>query len=129
VIGRNATLGAGAVLEDLSAIPAGEHVPDGEVWSGSPALRRGMAQGRALPPRPSLLRRTLVTLGLMVAAPLLPLAAVLPIAPGLLGLIEIDWATGGYSYVLLSPVLALIYVLLMCTLTVTAKWLLLGRVK
>jgi non-ribosomal peptide synthetase-like protein len=44
-------------------------------------------------------------------------------------LIEIDWATTGYSYVLLSPLLALAYVILMCLLTIAAKWLLLGRVK
>ncbi len=129
VIGRNATLGAGAVLEDLSALPAGETIPDGEVWTGSPALRRGMADARPMPPRPSTMRRALVTLGLMASAPLLPLAAVLPIAPGLLGLIEIDWVTKGYSYVLIAPILALIYVVLMCALTVTAKWLLLGKVK
>jgi non-ribosomal peptide synthetase-like protein len=129
VIGRNASLGNDAVLEDLSAIPGGEHVPDNEVWTGSPAIKRGMAEPRPPVERPSRLRRILVTLALMVTAPLLPLAAVLPIAPGLLGLIEVDWATRGYSYVLLSPVLALIYVVLMCALMVMAKWLLLGRVK
>ena len=129
VIGRNATVGAGAVLEDLSALPAGETIPDGEGWTGSPALRRGMAEARPMPPKPSTVRRVLVTLGLMASAPLLPLAAVIPIAPGLLALIEIDWVTKGYDYVLISPLLALIYVLLMCGLTITAKWLLLGKVK
>ncbi len=129
VIGRNARLGDDAVLEDLSAIPTGESVPNGELWTGSPAVRRGPAPVRPLAPPVSPLRRALVTLGLMVAAPLLPLAAVLPIAPGLLGLIEIDWVTKGYSYLVLAPLLALIYVVLMCTLTVFTKWLLLGKVK
>ena len=129
VIGRNAGLGEGAVLEDLSAIPTGETIPAGEVWTGSPAVRRGPAPPRAEVQRPSPLRRTLVTLGLLIAAPLLPLAAVLPIAPGLLGLLEVDWATRGYGYLAYAPMLALIYVVLMCLLTITAKWLLLGRVR
>ena len=39
---------APTVLEDLSAIPAGEKVGDGEIWTGSPAERRGPARrGRA----------------------------------------------------------------------------------
>ncbi len=129
VIGRNAGLGDGAVLEDLSAIPGGEHIPAGEVWTGSPALKRGPAPERPPAEPVSATRRALVTLGLMVAAPLLPLAAVLPIAPGLLGLIEVDWVTKDYSYLVLSPLLALIYVILMCALTVAVKWGLLGRVK
>ncbi len=129
VIGRGAVLGAGSVLEDLSAIPTGERVPDGEVWTGSPAVRRGPAEPRTGAPRPTRARRILITGALMVVAPFLPFAAVLPIAPGLLGLIEVDWATKGYSYMLLSPALAIVYVVLMCLLTVVAKWLLLGRVK
>ncbi len=129
VIGRNAVVGDGAELEDLSALPAGEQIPAGELWTGSPAVRQGPAEPRPAAARPSPMRRALVTLGLMVAAPLLPLAAVLPIAPGLLGLIEIDWVTKGYSYLVFAPMLALVYVLLMCALTIAVKWLLLGRVK
>ena len=129
VIGRNARLGDDAVLEDLSAIPTGESVPNGELWTGSPAIRVGPAPARTLRPKASPFTKALVTLGLIIAAPLLPLAAVLPIAPGLLGLIEIDWVTKGYSYLILAPLLAVIYVVLMCTLTVVVKWCLLGRVR
>ena len=67
--------------------------------------------------------------GLILAALLLPLAAVLPIAPGLFMIIELDWATTGYGYIAITPILAVIYVLAMCALTVIAKWTLLGRVK
>ena len=86
----------------------------------------------AHPPRPappSALRRVVVSLGLLIAAPLLPLATVLPIAPGLIAMIELDWNTEGYGYVAASPALALIYVVAMCLLTIAAKWGLLGRVK
>ena len=129
VVGRNARVGAGAVLEDLSALPAGESIPDGEAWTGSPAVRAGPAPPRPPVERPGRLRLALVNLGLLVAAPLLPLAAVIPIAPGLIAMIELDWRTSDYTYMALSPVLALVYVLAMCLLTIVVKWGLLGRVK
>ena len=129
VMGRDASLGDGAVLEDLSAVAAGVQVPAHETWSGSPARR---IEGS---PRPdhaapvSRLRGALVGAGLFVAALLLPLVAILPIAPGLLTMVELDWRTEGYAYLLLSPVLAVTYVILMCGLTVAAKRLILGRVE
>ncbi len=129
VLGRNARIGDGAVLDDLSALPAGETIPDQEIWTGSPAEPTGRAEPRPLARQPKLIAVILVNLGLVVAAPLLPLAAVIPIAPGLIAMIELDWNTSDYSYMALSPVLALIYVILMCLLTVVVKWGLLGRVK
>ena len=129
VVGRDARVGAGARLDDLSALPAGERIPDGEVWTGSPAARVGRAPPRPPLERPSPLRKVLVNLGLLFAAPLLPLAAVIPIAPGLIAMIEIDWRTSDYTYIAISPLLALAYVLAMCALTIVVKWTLLGRVK
>ena len=129
VVGRGAKVGAGGVLEDLSALGAGEVLPDGEVWSGSPAVRVGRAPARKAQKPPSVLRKFLISLGLIAAAPLLPLAAILPVAPGLIVMIELDWATQGYGYLAIAPFLALVYVIGMCTLMVVAKWLLLGRVK
>jgi non-ribosomal peptide synthetase-like protein len=129
VVGRDATIEAEGELEDLSLLAAGAVLKRQEVWSGSPARPTGERRARPAPPRPSLGRRMAVTLGLMLAAPMLPLAAVLPIAPGLIALMEIDWATTGYSHIALTPVLALIYVVSMCLLITAAKWLLLGRVQ
>ncbi|WP_062221632.1 Pls/PosA family non-ribosomal peptide synthetase [Aureimonas sp. D3] len=127
VIGRGSSVGDRAALEDLSAIPAGVSIPSGECWSGSPAERQGSyepAPHPAITPR----RRFLSYAGLTLAALILPIAALLPIAPGLILLIELDWHTEGYSYLLLSPFLALTYVILMCTLTVAAKRLILPKV-
>ena len=129
VVGRNASVGEGAVLEDLSALPAGERIPPGEAWTGSPAVAAGPAPPRAPVEKPSWMRVLLVNLGLLLAAPLLPLMAVIPIAPGLIAMIELDWRTSDYTYMALSPVLALVYVIAMCLLTVVVKWCLLGRVK
>ncbi|HMC91231.1 MAG TPA: Pls/PosA family non-ribosomal peptide synthetase, partial [Allosphingosinicella sp.] len=107
---------------------AGMTIPAGERWGGSPARPRGKAPEREPPPHVTPAKRFLVSLGLTIAALLLPLFAILPIAPGIIAIIEIDWSTAGYRYLLLEPLLAATYVLLMCVITVAAKRLLLGKV-
>ncbi|MFW2851362.1 Pls/PosA family non-ribosomal peptide synthetase [Sphingomonas sp. TX0543] len=129
VVGRDSVIGEGAALEDLSALPVGEHIPAHERWSGSPAAR--IESGIVWEPRPrgGAVRRLLVGLALTLAALILPLVAIVPIAPGLIAMIEIDWRSESYTYLMLSPVLATTYVILMCVLTVIAKRLFLGRVR
>lgn len=129
VVGRDAVVSEEANLDDLSLLPAGAVLPRREIWTGSPAAPTGRSEARPPAPPVSLARRLAVTVALMLAAPLLPLAAVLPIAPGLIALMEIDWATTGYAHIALTPILALIYVVSMCLLITAVKWLLLGRVK
>jgi non-ribosomal peptide synthetase-like protein len=129
VVGRNASLGEGAVLEDLSALPTGASIPAGERWGGSPAHKVAGGLERQTDTGASLSRRIATAIALSLAAFILPIVAILPIAPGLIAMIEIDWNTDGYSYLLLAPVLALTYVVLMCVLTVAAKWLIMGKVK
>ena len=82
VIGCGSTISDDAVLEDLSLLPAGVTVPEGEVWTGSPAQRIGLAPIQQRPKPVGFLRKSAVMIGLILAALLLPLAAVLPIAPG-----------------------------------------------
>jgi non-ribosomal peptide synthetase-like protein len=129
VVGRGATVGAGAVLDDLSSLSAGTRIPAGERWSGSPATM----VAANLPPRADdqagPLSRILTGFALSLAALVLPIVAILPIAPGLITMIEIDWNTDGYTYLLLAPALAVTYVVLMCVLTVAAKRLFLGKVQ
>ena len=129
VMGRNSRIEADGVLEDLSALSAGMTIPAGERWGGSPAKPRGKAPEREPPPHVTPAKRFLTSLGLTIAALLLPLFAILPIAPGIIAIIEIDWSTAGYRYLLLEPLLAATYVLLMCVITVAAKRLLLGKVR
>ena len=129
VIGRDARMEADAVLDDLSALPAGATIPAGDRWAGSPATPQGRTPAREPRPEVTPLKRSLVTFGLAIAALLLPLFAILPIAPGIVAIIEIDWSTTGYRYLMLEPLLAATYVLLMCVLTVAAKRLLLGKVR
>jgi non-ribosomal peptide synthetase-like protein len=126
VVGRDASLGENAMLDDLSALQAETAIPAGERWTGSPAARDGAAPRR--PDTSAAARRFGPAVGLVIGALLLPLVAILPIAPGLIALMELDWATTDYSYILISPLLAVTYVLMMCILTVAAKRLILGRV-
>nr|WP_295663248.1 Pls/PosA family non-ribosomal peptide synthetase [Polymorphobacter sp.] len=128
VVGRGASVGDGAMLDGLSALPAGAAIPAGERWSGSPAEPAG-AHVVELPPRASAVRRHATAFALLVAAGLLPIAALIPIAPGLIAMIEADWSTEGYSFVFFSPLLASAYVILMCALMAAVKWALLGRVR
>jgi non-ribosomal peptide synthetase-like protein len=128
VMGRDSRIEADGVLDDLSALAAGATLPSGERWSGSPASPQGKAPPPEAWPRTPPVRRVLITAALAIAALLLPLFAILPIAPGIIAIIEIDWSTAGYSYLAFEPFLAATYVLLMCFLTVAAKRLLLGRV-
>ena len=125
VVGRNAVLGEDAVLDDMSALPTDAVIPARQRWSGSPAAYAG--EGPARPPRHG--REPLgPLLGLLFGAFMLPIIAILPIAPGLIALIELDWATTGYAYMLVAPFLATTYVVMMCVLTVAAKRLILGKV-
>lgn len=128
VVGRDAMVGAGGALEELSALPAHGVVPPGECWSGSPAARVG-THSAAASVTVSPTRRHAMAFALLIAAGLLPLAALLPIAPGLVAMIEADWTTEGYGFIAFSPLLAIAYVVLMCALMAAVKWLLLGRVR
>jgi non-ribosomal peptide synthetase-like protein len=125
VVGRNAALGEDAVLDDMAALPAETTIPPRERWIGSPAARAGEAPARVVPQER---QPAGAALGLLIGALLLPIIAILPIAPGLIALIELDWATTGYAYILVSPLLATTYIVMMCVLTVAAKRLILGKV-
>lgn len=128
VVGRDAMIGADAVLEELSALPANGFIPPYQCWSGSPAkMLRTHIPGVLCEPSP--LRRHAVAFALLIAAGLLPLAALLPIAPGLIAMVEADWTTTGYGFIAFAPLLASAYVVLMCVLLAAVKWTLLGRVR
>lgn len=126
VVGRNAALEDDAVLDDMAALPAETVIPARQRWIGSPAafdrmVEPGEVHGKT--------KRVGPSLAIFIGALLLPIIAILPIAPGLIALIELDWATTGYGYMLVSPLLAATYIVMMCVLTVLAKRLILGRVK
>lgn len=129
VVGRDCRLEVGAALEDLSTLPAGGVIPAGERWAGSPARITQVGHSLAQRPQHSPLQCVAVRMVLAILAILMPLFAILPIAPGLVILIELNWRSEGYLYLLYSPLLALTYVLLMCLISVLVKRIVLGNVK
>jgi len=129
VVERDTVIGEGASLDDLSCLPTGMSIADGERWTGSPGRPNGAYHSPAGHPLPGKTIKAAVTAGLLAIAIVLPLAEVLPIAPGLVALIELNGRSGGWAFYAAAPLLALSYVLSMCALTVMAKWGLLGRVK
>jgi non-ribosomal peptide synthetase-like protein len=128
VVGRGGVIGDGAMLDDLSSLPVNATIPSGERWSGSPAHKIAGDLPRQSDDQAGPVARVLTAMALSLAALILPIVAILPIAPGLITMIEIDWNSDGYTYLLLAPALAVTYVILMCVLTVIAKRLFLGRV-
>jgi non-ribosomal peptide synthetase-like protein len=127
VVERNASVGERAALDDLSALPAGAAIPAGERWIGSPARPEGAYDAAGDPVPATKARRMTVVAGLFIAALLLPLAEVLPIAPGLTTVVASK--IGGGTYLAAAPLLALSYVFNMCVLSAALKWALLGRVR
>ena len=127
-VNAGCVMGDGAEIEDLTMVPPGVSVPAGEVWGGSP----GRFVGRATIPavaRPPRAKRACY--GLLFGALLFvfPLFAIIPIFPGMMLMAELDQATDAYHFLLLSPALAVVFVLSMCFQIAVLKWLLVGRVK
>jgi non-ribosomal peptide synthetase-like protein len=128
VVREHAVIHDGAKLEDLSLLPRGGVIPPGEHWQGSPARRVGQAVHRALA-RPTLARRfgfgLLHALGVM----LVPLFVMAAIFPGMIVMNRLNYWDDYYWYLVVSPVVALSFVVFLCLEIAAFKWLLLGRVK
>ena len=128
IAGRGSRIGAGAALDGLSALANDAVIPAGELWAGSPARPTGQRSEAGDLAVVSPMRSAMIRLALAIGAFLLPIVAILPISPGLIMMIELDWNSEGYSYLLVAPLLATTYVLLMCLITVFAKHLIMGKV-
>ena len=129
VVGAGAVLADDSALDDLSALPPGARTSPGERWSGSPARPVGSAPAFAAPPQPGDARKAAVMAGLIASGWLLPLAALAPIAPGMIALSVFAPAASGFALIPYAPILALSYVVGMCLFTAAAKWTLLGRIR
>ncbi|MBV8612067.1 MAG: amino acid adenylation domain-containing protein [Singulisphaera sp.] len=120
-----------AKLEDLSLLSVGARLPGGERWSGSPARRlsRVAAAGGASAERPGVGRR--VVFGFMQAIGLLvfPMLVIGAIFPGMILMNELNYQDEYYSYLVISPLVAASFVVLLCLEIAALKWLLLGRVR
>lgn len=119
-------------LEDLSLLNSGVTVPATERWKGSPARRfesTSDPSDSCLVNRPSLARRfsygLLYILGILIF-PLLPMAAFFP---GMILMVHLNSIDEGNLYLLLSPMIATSFVVLISLEIAGMKWLLLGKVR
>jgi non-ribosomal peptide synthetase-like protein len=131
VLGQGVAVGDGAVIADLTCIPNGASVGAGEYWSGSPAVRSAKPEeaGWGVHAGQTPIRDAFAVLFYLVCFFVLPATELLPIFPGIIVMYELDYGTEDYSYLLLAPMVAVLFVLLSGLQTAILKWLLLGRLK
>ncbi len=128
ILGMNTAMEDRAELGDLSMLPPGGVIPAGERWAGSPARFHSAADDGATARR-SAPGRWAFAAGSAILLLIFPIFAVLPVFPGMMLMAEIDQNTDAYSFLLLSPVLAAVFVISMCLQIALLKWLLVGRVR
>ncbi len=122
-----------AELDDLSLLTSKTCIPKGECWKGSPSRRFEHEKKSSNPNdfamRPSYGRRfgygLLYIVGILIF-PLLPMAAFFP---GMAVMAYLNNIDEHYSYLVLSPLVALSFVVLISLEIAAVKWLLLGRVQ
>ncbi|WP_075792124.1 Pls/PosA family non-ribosomal peptide synthetase [Massilia putida] len=90
ILEGNTRVGRRGHLEGQSALPDGASVPDGRVWSGSPARDTGAFDPSTLPPRPAVSRARLMGEGLFFVFGML-LVATLFFMPVFPSFVLIDW--------------------------------------
>ena len=125
----------GALLEDLSLLPTGGRIAAGQRWTGSPArplppMADDRQRSSAELPSPSPARRFLFAALQALGAFMIPLAFLAAIFPGLILINDLYANTSGYfAYLVVAPLVALSFVVLLALEIAAAKWLLLGRVR
>jgi non-ribosomal peptide synthetase-like protein len=123
-------------LEDLSLLPRGGRISQGETWRGSPATKceaagqgRGVERERNTESQSSGLRRfgfgVLHGIGLLI----FPVLVVAALFPGIVVMNQLNYLDPYYWYLLLGPLVAASFIVLLGLEIAAVKWLLLGRVK
>lgn len=128
-VGMDVEIGDNTVIGDHTCIASGQCLGENEYWSGSPAIR-----GEDGPPRTgnrhqSPFKDALATVFYGVSFFILPAVSLLPIFPGIVFMYHFDYASEDYGYLLLAPVVALIFVVLSALQILLLKWILLGKLK
>ena len=137
-----------SALEDLSLLPRGALIPAGQTWKGSPAQpRSGPINSPTDRPAnspsansadwqsavsPMVNRRGQRTVfGILQGVGLLifPVLVVAALFPGIVVMNHLNYLDPYYWYLLLSPLAAVSFIILLCLEIAGLKWLLLGKVK
>lgn len=122
VVAGGASIGFHAELADLSYLLPDQQIPTGEIWRGSPARpwRQKTPAEMPCPAEPSARRQAAYKLLFAGFLLLFPLLLLLPIVPTVVLLNEMDMAAPDYdfSYLIVTPALATLYVALFMVITI-----------
>ena len=125
ILEGDTSLGAGAELDDLSVLPAGQHVPAGEGWLGSPAQRVRAVASAPVPPLPTPGASYLLAQAAAIALMLLvPTGAMVPVLAVLYECVE---QLGDEPALLMLVPLSFLYVALLMAGLALVKRTLAGR--
>ncbi len=121
-IGSSAIISGGATIEDwgelqdLSYLQEGKTIKSGEVWQGSPAMLKETKPISELPQplHVSKIRRFSYNIIFLLLLLLFPFVVLLPLLPTVIILNDLDNATPDYdfSYLIVTPSLALSYIII-----------------
>ena len=133
VIAGNTVMEPWSELQDLSFLPAGSRVKPGEVWQGSPAVLKETKEISGLPQPLPVTKTTRIKYSLIFSLFLLvfPFTVLLPLLPTIIILNRMDNAAPDYNfgYMVITPALALSYIILFTGQTVLLTRLLQWGIK
>jgi non-ribosomal peptide synthetase-like protein len=133
VIAGGATVEAWGELQDLSYLQEGKTIRSGEIWQGSPAALKEKKAIEDLPqPLPvSAAKRRRYSFIFTLSLLIFPFVVLLPLLPTILIIQNIDNSTPDYdfSYLIITPSLALSYIIVFAVVTVLLTRLLQWGIK
>jgi non-ribosomal peptide synthetase-like protein len=130
VVGQGGTMEDGARLEDLSLLPAGGRIPEGETWAGSPARRGPSPKAvRQPPPARGPLKRAAIAALYVALLPIISVALLSALVPGMALLTLLNPLAKPLLYLVAAPVVGASFVICLTLEVVALKWLFVGRVR
>ncbi len=130
ILGRETVMEDGSELENLTLLPPGTTVPQGEIWAGSPAQKSAGKQIQDDQSSPvSFLRRTCFGFLQSCMIVLFPIFTMIPLFPTMGLMYFLNPTFESSLYIVYSPVFACFYIAIFCVEITALKWLLLGRVQ
>ena len=133
VVGGNTSIEDWGELQDLSHLEQGKTIKRGEIWQGSPAAFKETRREEDFPqPLPvSSRKRSAYTLIYLFSLLIFPFVILIPLLPTIIIINDLDNSTPEYdfSYLVVTPSLALSYILVFSIVTVVLSRLLLRDIK
>ena len=124
-LSHNCKMEQNASIEDLTAVPRDTVIPANENWGGSPAVKIGAnekSEGRKL---------WNVGSGLLflVSIFIIPLVTMIAYFPGMMLINHVDYSRDDYTFLLLTIVVGVSFIVLLTLIISIFKWTMLGNIK